>query len=99
MLTWLKIGVGALAGASLAFTGGCFFGQRLERQAAAVNALTKSVEVLRSRGETDAEISAADAADLCGPMGLSSEDCVEFMRRVGNADADAGKRGENHDGR
>lgn len=99
MFTWLKIGVGVLAGLSIGFASGCVVGQRSERQAAAVNALTKSVEVLRSRGETDAEISAADAADLCRPMGLPDEDCGEFMRRVGNADADAGKRGEDHDGR
>lgn len=36
----------------------------------AVEALESSVKILREKGEIDAQVSSADATDLCGSYGL-----------------------------
>lgn len=41
-----------------------------QRQAMAVEALESSVKILREKGEIDAQVSSADATDLCGSYGL-----------------------------
>lgn len=90
ILDKLNLAAGAVVGAALMTMPACMYGQHIQRQAAAVESLTKSVEVLRSRNAIDEEVSASDAAALCRSYGLSGDDLAECMRRVVDADADAG---------
>lgn len=80
---------GALAGAMPAYVTGYFQG----KGAAGVAALETSINVLRKRGEVDAEISAAAARELCGHFGLRDDERDECVRRLAAADADAGDGG------
>lgn len=87
LFDYLKIGVGALLGAALLMPVGYHLGKRAERNEAAVAALERTITVIREREQTDVEVSASDAADLCGSMGLPDEDRLECVRRVGEAAA------------
>ena len=82
---------GAISGAVLAgmvaLPIGYFIGKHDGRQAAAVAALEVSVKALRERNDIDAAISTADAARLCGDLGLSDDDAAECVRRLAEADA------------
>nr|CAD6598854.1 hypothetical protein RFYW14_00620 [Pseudorhizobium flavum] len=79
----------ALAAAVVAagvVSGAVFYGKSVGRQETAVEALERSVEVLRERNQTDDEVSASDAADLCRSMGLLEQDRLECVRRLVEAD-------------
>ena len=79
--------LGGLVVAALVVSGVYIYGKAVGRQGAAVEALQRSVEVLRERNQTDDEVSASDAADLCGSMGLPEQDRLECVRRLVEADA------------
>lgn len=97
--TWLKIGVGAIIGASLLSFASFHLGKREGRQMAATEALEQTVQLFQSREKTDAEISSADAAALCGHFGLQPDDKRECMRRLAEASAEARNGSQNHNGR
>lgn len=78
--------LGAAVVAVLAVVGVFQYGKSVGRQGAAVDALERSVEVLRERNRTDDEVSASDAADLCGSMGLPEQDRLECVRRLVETD-------------
>lgn len=79
---WLKIGAGVVAGALLMSPGVYLYGKHEGRQAAAVEALERSVEILRERNAIDDQVSADDAAALCADFGLSDDDQAECLRRL-----------------
>lgn len=79
--------LGGLVVAALIVGGAYTYGKAVGRQGAAVEALERSVEVLRERNQTDDEVSASDAADLCGSMGLPEQDRLECVRRMATPDA------------
>ena len=87
---YIKIGAGIAIGATLAFYPAKLIGISEGKQIAATASLVKSVEVLRERNTIDDEVSASDAAALCGSFGLSDHDETECMRRIFQTNADAG---------
>ena len=99
MLTFILSPLGKALGAAVVAVGvvsGAFlYGKSVGRQETAVAALERSVEVLRERNQTDDEVSASDAADLCGSMGLSEQDRLECVRRLVEADAKPRDVGDN----
>jgi len=90
----LNLGVGAIAGAVLMFAPAFFIGQHEGKQLAATEALETSVRVLRERNQINDEVSASDAAALCGSYGLSVDEQAECVRRVAEADAQPGDDGD-----
>ncbi|WP_437408634.1 hypothetical protein [Sinorhizobium meliloti] len=66
-----------------------FQGKAHQRQAMAVEALESSVKILREKGEIDAQVSSADAADLCVSYGLPVDEERECVRRLQAAAAEA----------
>jgi hypothetical protein len=99
LLDAFKLGIGALAGAALMAAPAFFYGKSVSRAETQLASITKSVEVLRERNVIDEEVSASDAADLCGAMGLSEPDRLECLQRLAQAKPDAGNGGEDHNGR
>lgn len=87
LFDWLKIGVGATAGALAVSLPLYLYGKHEGRQQAAVEALELSVSHLRERNEIDGKVTLADAADLCRDIGLPGDQIAECMRRVQQADA------------
>jgi len=79
--------LGALVLGALIISGAIAYGKSIGRQGAAVEALERSVEVLRERKEINETVSASDAAALCGDYGLSDEDQRECVRRIREASA------------
>lgn len=98
MLAFLLSPIGRTLGAAViaigAVSGVYLYGKSVGRQGAAVEALEKSVEVLRERNEINDEVSASDAADLCGDYGLSDDDERECVRRIREASAEPGNVGD-----
>lgn len=90
----IKLPAAMALGAALAFMPAKWIGQSEGKQAAATASLVKSVEVLRERGQINEEVSASDAADLCGSMGLPEQDRLECMRRMAEASAEPGHDGD-----
>lgn len=86
ILSPLGKALGAVVVAVGVVSGAFFYGKSVGRQGAVVEALQRSVEVLRERNQTDDEVSASDAADLCGSMGLPEQDRLECVRRLVEAD-------------
>lgn len=76
----LVVAVGVISGVYL-------YGKSVGRQGAAVEALQRSVEVLRERNVIDETVSASDAAALCRDFGLPDEDERECLRRMATPDA------------
>lgn len=89
ILDKLNLAAGAIVGAALMTMPACMYGQHIQRQATAVESLSKSVGILRSRNTIDEEVSAFDAAALCRSYSLSEDDIGECVRRVVDADANA----------
>ncbi len=89
ILDKLNLAAGAVVGAALMTIPACMYGQRIERQASAVESLTTSVEALRSRNVINGEVSSSAAADMCRSYGLPDAEIGECVRRVVDADADA----------
>lgn len=85
MMRWLQIGAVGLLGALALLWGAHALGERSGRQASAVDALERSVNTLRDRNKVDDQISSADAAALCGDLGLSDADEDQCMRRLSEA--------------
>jgi len=79
--------LGALVLGALIISGVFAYGKSVGRNGAAVEALERSVEVLRERKEINETVSASDAAALCGDYGLSDEDQRECVRRIREASA------------
>lgn len=86
-LDWTKIGAGAAVGAALLIAPAYFKGKAAGRDEAAVS-LETSVKILRTEGETDAEVSRS--ATLCADYGLPDDEQAECMRRVRSVSAEAG---------
>lgn len=98
LFTPLGKALGAAVVAVAVFSGAFLYGKSLGRQGAAVDALERSVEVLRERSEINDQVSSSDAADLCGSMGLSEQDRLECVRRLVEADAEPGYVGDDPEG-
>lgn len=69
MLTWLKLGVGALAGASIAFTSGYFIGRSAGKQSVLATLQSNRITILKDGKKIDEQALSADDADLCGLLG------------------------------
>lgn len=87
LLDAIRIGAGAVLGAALIAGPAYLYGHARGEASARAGALEKTVEILRERELTNAEISAADAAHLCAHFGLQDGDRDECMRRLAEADA------------
>ncbi len=85
LLDGLKMGGAALLAAILVAPVAHYVGQRAGRQEAAAEALEKSLELIQSREQTNAEISSADAAALCAHFELPDAERLECVRRVAAA--------------
>ena len=103
MLAFLFTPIGKALGAAVVavgvISGVYLYGKSVGRQGAAVEALERSVEVLRERNQTDVEVSASDAADLCGSMGLPEQDRLECVRRLVEADPEPRNIGDDPENR
>ena len=80
MLTWLKIGAGALLGASVAALPVYLLGKHQGRQDAAVAALEASIKAIQKREEIDHEVDRADLIDICIELGGVRDDCRDQLR-------------------
>lgn len=89
----IKMPAAAILGAALMLYPARWYGQSEGKQMAATASLAKSVQVLRERNAIDEEVTASDAAALCGSYGLSDDEQAECVRRVQEADAIAGDDG------
>ncbi|WFR98728.1 hypothetical protein [Rhizobium tumorigenes] len=69
MLTWLKIGVGALAGASIAFTSGYFVGRSAGKQSVLSSLQSDRITILKDGKEIDEKVLGADDTGLCDLLG------------------------------
>ncbi|WP_051680009.1 hypothetical protein [Pseudorhizobium marinum] len=98
IFTPLGKAIGAAALALAVFSSAFLYGKSVGRQGAAVEALERSVEVLRERSEINDQVSSSDAADLCGSMGLSEQDRLECVRRLVEADPKPGHVGDDPEG-
>ncbi|MDH2091832.1 hypothetical protein N5K21_24170 [Rhizobium pusense] len=65
----------------------------------ATETLTKTVEVLQPRSETNVEITSSAAAELCAHYVLSDEASLEWVHRVEQDSGDARNSSEDHNGR
>ncbi|TDX83716.1 hypothetical protein EDE05_106125 [Neorhizobium sp. R1-B] len=86
----IKLPAAAILGAALMFFPARWIGQSEGKQMAATASLANSVQILRERNTIDEEVTASDAAALCGSYGLSDDEQAECVRRVQEADAIAG---------
>lgn len=80
----------------LSYQGGRMHGRALERVEARLQAAQETARILRKRGEIDDEVSADNAAALCADYGLPDAEQSECVRRLLEADADAGDVGLHH---
>lgn len=69
MLTWLKLGVGALAGASIAFTCGYFIGHSAGKKSVLATLQAQRVTILKDGKQIDEKVLGADDDSLCGLLG------------------------------
>ncbi len=99
ILTWLKIAAIGVLFASALGTASYFAGKRVQRAEMATETLTKTVEVLQSRNDTNVEITSSAAAELCAHYGLRDIEHLECVRRVEQTSADARNGSEDNDGR
>lgn len=93
---WLKFAAGGLVALVIVAGASYAIGKREGRSSAAADALAQTLKVLKSREDTNANISSADAAHLCAYFGLQNAERVECMRRVAEANAEAGHGSEDH---
>jgi hypothetical protein len=85
MLTWLKIGAGALLGALVASGPVYLLGKHQGRQEAAVAALQASLDAIQKREDIDHEVDRADLIDICVELGGVRADCRDQLRGVEEA--------------
>lgn len=90
LLDGLKLVGAAILGAALIAGPVYLYGKSAGKTEAAVAALETSVKALRERSATDDEISRSDLAGLCRHLGLSDEDQRECVRRLAEAQHEAG---------
>lgn len=88
MFNWLNLGVGALLGATLSAVPVYLYGKHDGERVAAVVAMERSIEVLRTRGVINNEITSADADELCRHYGLQPDSETECVRRLRQTDTD-----------
>lgn len=69
MLSWLKIGVGALAGAAVAFTAGYFIGRSHGKESILASLRDDRITIIENGKRIDAEALSADDVGLCGLLG------------------------------
>lgn len=73
MISWPQLAIGAAVGAALAgivaFAAGYAEGKADGRKLERADAMARSIELLKERGETNAEIGAMDDAALCRELG------------------------------
>ncbi len=96
---WLKIAAGGLVCLCVVAVSSYLVGKHVQRAEMATETLTKTVEVLQSRNDTNVEINSSAAAELCAHYGLPDEERLECVRRVEQASADARNGSEDHNGR
>lgn len=88
MISRLSLLAGAVLGAVLVITPAYFLGKRAGVSEAATAALEKTIELIHSRDLTNAEISSANAAELCRHFGLSDNEAEQCVRRLPEATAE-----------
>jgi hypothetical protein len=69
MLDWLKLGVGALAGAGIAFAAGYLVGSSHGRQSVLQSLQSDRVTILKDGKKIDEQAIAADDTALCDMLG------------------------------
>lgn len=73
VLDWIRFGVpavvGAVLGAAVAYQVGHWTGEADGRAAERTDALARSMDLIRERNDTNAEINALDDAGLCAALG------------------------------
>lgn len=69
MLTWLKIGVGALAGASLAFAAGYLVGRSDGRESVLAGLKDDRITILQDGMAVDKKVIGAEDGQLCQFLG------------------------------
>lgn len=79
---FVKIPASMVVGAGLAFYPVKWYGESLERVRNEAQTLSRTVEVLRDRQITDAQVAVTADPGLCQFMGLSAEDYQQCVRRV-----------------
>lgn len=92
----VKIPAAMIVGAGVAFYPVKWYGASQEKDRAEVASLTRTVEVIRDRQATDALVAITPAADVCRSLGLSRQDYLECVRRVGAPDPVAEHLGDNN---
>jgi predicted transcriptional regulator len=97
--SWIKIAAGGLLCVSVVAVSSYLVGKRVQRAEMGTETLTKTIEVLQSRNETNVEITSSAAAELCAHFGLPAEQRIECVRRVEQASAEARDSGQDHNGR
>lgn len=81
----IKIGGGVIIGASLMAVPAYMKGKSAAEAEVKTVALEKTLEIIKSREVTNAEITGSDAAALCAHFGLRDNDAAECVRRVEQA--------------
>lgn len=78
MFDFVRIGAGAIIGASVAFIPAYLIGKSDGRASERAAILTRSVEVLRERNATDDQIRKLDDAGLCRALGGLPDECTSI---------------------
>lgn len=76
MFDFVRLGAGAIIGASIVFVPAYLIGKSDGRASERAAILTTSIDVLRERNATDDEIRNMDAADLCRALGGLPDECA-----------------------
>lgn len=85
ILDAIKIGGGVIIGASLMAVPAYMKGKSVAETEVKTEALEKTLEIIKSREVTNAEITGSDASALCAHFGLRDNDAAECVRRVEQA--------------
>ena len=76
MFDFVRIGAGAIIGASVAFIPAYLIGKSDGRASERATNLTRSVEVLRERNTVDGQIKGMDSSQLCAALGGLPDECA-----------------------
>lgn len=92
----IKIPASMLVGAGVAFFPIKWYGASQERHEQELAQIARSLEVVRDRNKTNAEVLTAEPVDLCRFMGLSEQNYIECVRRMGANDPGITDLGDDH---
>lgn len=81
----IKLPVAVVVGGLLIFYPASWYGASQEKSRNEVKTLTKTIEVIRDRAATEAQVATSDAAAMCASLGLSKDAARECVRRMEEA--------------